>query len=139
MAESYIVDTNVLVRFLTGQPPDMAEDARALVAAADSGEVVLEVLPLIVAETVYTLESFYGMDRRAVASKLKELLQSRGMKPHERDRVLDALQRHHDVHVHFADAYLAASAAETKLSIASFDHDLDKFRDISRVEPGARK
>lgn len=117
----------------------MAEHARSLVRAADNGEVVLEVLPLIVAETVYTLESFYGMDRRTVASKLRVLLQSRGIRPHERERVLDALQRHHDVSVHFADAYLAASAAETKLSVASFDRDLDKFRDISRVEPGARK
>ena len=58
MAISYLVDTNVLVRFFTGQPREMAAKAKALVAAADAGEVVLELLPVIVAETVYTLESF---------------------------------------------------------------------------------
>jgi len=47
----------VLVRFFAGQPPDMAEKARRLVAAADAGDVLLEVLPLISAETLYTVES----------------------------------------------------------------------------------
>jgi predicted nucleic acid-binding protein len=79
------------------------------------------------------------MDRRTVASKFKVLLQSRGIRLHERERVLDALQRHHDVSVHFADAYLAASAVETKLRVASFDRDLDKFKDISRFDPAARR
>ena len=52
MAAQYLVDTNVLVRFFTGQPPDMAAKAKALVAEADAGDVVLEVLPIIVAETI---------------------------------------------------------------------------------------
>jgi predicted nucleic acid-binding protein len=137
MATRHWVDTNVLVRFLTREPPGMAAAAKALVEAADAGEVVLEVLPLIVAETVYTLESFYEMDRQEVASKLILLLQSRGIKPHERGRVLDALARHRDQNVHFADAYLAAVGAQSGVSVASFDGDLDKFKDVRRFEPKA--
>jgi len=135
MAAQYLVDTNVLVRFFTGQPPDMAAKAKALVAEADAGDVVLEVLPIIVAETIYTLESFYGMDRKNVAGKLLAFLLSRNVKPHERDRVIDALQRHRDYTIHFADAYLAAASAELKFTVASFDRDLDKFKDIKRHEP----
>lgn len=136
MAERYIVDTNVLVRFFTGQPPAMAQKAKELIAAADAGEVELEILPLIVAETLYTLESYYQMDRKDVASKLNTFLQSRGINPAERARTLDALQRHHDHNVHFADAYLAAAAAELHIPIASFDRDLDRFADVKRVQPG---
>ena len=62
MAEQLLVDTNVLLRFLTGEPPKLAQKARVLIAAADTGEVELVVLPMIVAETVYTLESFYKID-----------------------------------------------------------------------------
>jgi predicted nucleic acid-binding protein len=113
----------------------MAAAAKALVEAADAGEVVLEVLPLIVAETVYTLESFYGMDRQAVVSGLTLLFQSRGIMLHERERVLDALARHRAQNVHFADAYLAAVGAESGLSVASFDLDFDKFEDVRRFEP----
>src|SRR5262245_45973644 len=107
MAAQLLVDTNVLVRFFTGQPPDMAAKAKRLVAQADAGDVTLEVLPLIVAETLYTLESYYEMERKSVASSMSLFLQSRGIKAHERERVLGALQRHHDTNVHFADAYLA--------------------------------
>ena len=135
MATHLVVDTNVLVRFFTGQPPDMAAKAQKLIAQADAGDVLLEVLPVIVAETLYTLESYYEMDRKEVAASLRTFLQSRGIKAHERERVLDALQRHHDTNVHFADAYLAAAGAELGLAVASFDRDLDKFDDVTRVEP----
>ena len=135
MATHLVVDTNVLVRFFTGQPPDMAAKAQKLIAQADAGDVLLEVLPVIVAETLYTLESYYEMDRKEVAASLSTFLQSRGIKAHERERVLDALQRHQDTNVHFADAYLAAAGAELGLAVSSFDRDLDKFDDVTRVEP----
>ena len=130
-----LVDTNVLVRFFTGQPSDMASKAKALVAQAEAGTVVLDILPVIVAETIYTLESFYGMDRQEVAHKLHLFLQSKGVRVQERARVLDALLRHRDYSVHFADAYLAAAAADSGLTVSSFDRDLDKFADVKRVEP----
>jgi len=108
-----LVDTNVLVRFFTGEPPTMAAKARQLVARADSGDVILVALPVIVAETFYTLESFYQISRAEVATKLLSFLQSRGIEALESDRVVDALKRCHDQNAHFADAYLAAAAAET--------------------------
>jgi len=48
-----------VLRFLSGQPAKQAETARKLFEAAAVGEVTLEVSPVIVAETLYTLISFY--------------------------------------------------------------------------------
>ncbi len=51
----YLVDTNVLLRFLSGQPAAQAAAARKLFAHAANGEVVLEISPVIVAEAfLYT-------------------------------------------------------------------------------------
>jgi predicted nucleic acid-binding protein len=50
---------------------------------------------------------------------------------------LDALRRCRDRNSHFADAYLAASAVELEVPIASFDRDFDKFKDVQRIEPKA--
>lgn len=135
--KAQLVDTNVLVRFLTGVPPDLALKARKLVARADAGEVVILVLPVVVAETFYTLESFYEMERKIVASTLAAFLQSRGVEAIEPARVLDALTRCERRGAHFADAYIAASAAELACPIASFDRDFDKFKDVERIEPKA--
>ena len=133
--QAQLVDTNVLVRFFTGDPPDLAAKARRLVERADKGEVLLVVLPVIAAETVYTLESFYEMERKEVASKLSAFMQSRGIEAVESARVLDALNRCRDRGVHFADGYLAAAAAELGRPVASFDRDFDKFKDVRRIEP----
>ena len=135
MAERLLADTNVLVRFITGQPAGMAAKARRLIERADRGDFEVEVLPVIVAETVYTLESFYEMDRKAVAKSLSHFLRSRGIWPHEKERVLDALQRFHDQNVGFADAYLAAGGVETGQRVVSFDRDFEKFKDVTRYEP----
>ncbi len=133
--QGQLVDTNILVRFFTGDPPEMAEKARRLVEQADAGRTTLIILPVIVAETFYTLESYYEMEHKAVAGKLMAILQCRGIEAVEGSRLLDALKRCHDNNAHFADAYLAAAAVELRNPIASFDRDFDKFRDVHRTEP----
>jgi len=126
-----LLDTNVLVRFFTGQPPEMAERARALIAQADSGKLLLQIPPLIVAETIYTLESFYEMPKGDVCENMLAFLRSRGIAPLEPDIILDALERYRSMPVHFADAYLAASAASSKTPVFSFDEDFARFKDVT--------
>ena len=87
----------------------MAERARDFIAQADSGKLRLEIPSLIVAETVYALESFYEMPKVDVCDRLLAFLRSRGIAPLEPDIILDALERYRSAPVHFADAYLAAT------------------------------
>lgn len=134
-SQHQLVDTNVLIRFFTGDPPEMAQKARRLVERADRGEVLVTILPLILAEAFYTLESFYEMKRAPIAQKFLDFLQARGIQAMELSRLLDALKRCRDGNAHFADAYLAASAVELKHPIASFDTDFDKFKGVQCVEP----
>ena len=115
----------------------MAVKARRLVERADAGELMLVILPVIVAETMYTLESFYAMKREEVAATLLAFIQSRGVEAAEPERIVDALTRCRDRAAHFADAYLAAAAVELQNPISSFDRDFDKFKDVMRIEPKA--
>lgn len=131
MSRSALVDTNVLVRFFTGDRPAMAERARALVAQADSGKIELLIPSLIVAETVYTLESLYEIPKTEVCEQLHSFLRSRGISPLEPDLILDALERYRTRSVHFAEAYLAALAASSQAAVWSFDEDFAKFKDVS--------
>ncbi len=93
--------------------------------------------PVIVAETFYTLISFYGLERKNAVEKLFSLLQQPGVKLREAKQVLTALMRLQTASVGFADAYLASCSAEEKVPVASFDRDFDKFKDVSRHEPTA--
>src|SRR5271157_1676639 len=88
----YLVDTNVLLRFLSGQPPEQAAAVRKLFERAANGEVVLEVSPIIAAEAFYTLHSFYGVERKTAAEKLSLLLQQHGVKLRDADAEFSALE-----------------------------------------------
>jgi predicted nucleic acid-binding protein len=126
------VDTNVLIRHLTGDPPEMASRATRYLETAT--ELLLP--DLILAEVAYVLESFYETPRAQVATTLRAVLAFPAI------RVLDAdlLQRAVEVYeVHrldFADAYLIASAERTGIGvIASFDRSIDRVATIRREEP----
>ena len=67
---SAFVDTNVIVRHLTGEPPEMATRATAYLAA----EPELFLADLILAETIYVLESFYKAPRDQIAPDRKSVV-----------------------------------------------------------------
>ena len=135
MSRRLLLDTNVILRFLTGEPKAQAEAARNLFLSAATGDVVLEVSPVIVAEVCYTLDSFYKVEREEVAVKVSALLSRKGIKVQEAERIFDALRRLKTFNVGFADAYLAAAASIDSVPVASFDKDFDRFKDIKRFEP----
>ncbi len=64
------LDTNVLVRHLTGDPPEMA--ARATAALQSASELLLP--DLVAVETIYLLESFSEVLRGQVAEALRSLI-----------------------------------------------------------------
>ena len=135
MSPRYLVDTNILLRFLTGEPVGQAAAARKLFADAAAGGVVLDVSPVIVAETIYTLLSFYEVERKEAVEKLALLLRQPGLKLRQETQLLSALERLRATNVGYADAFLAAGGAEENVAVASFDRDLDKFTDVKRFEP----
>ena len=126
------VDTNVLVRHLTGDPPSQAIKATRYLQQVDQ----LLLPDLTLAEIAYVLESFYETPRSQVAATLRAVLAFQAI------RVVDAelLQRAveiYDAHrLDFADAYLVASAERTGVAeIASFDRAIDRVGTVRRVEP----
>jgi predicted nucleic acid-binding protein len=135
-ATRYLVDTNILVRFLSGDPSGQAAAAQKLFDRAAAGEITLNVSPVIVAETYYTLHSFYGVDRKVASEKLSLLLQQHGVRLRDARQVLAALQRLQTANIGFTDAYLAAGATEENLPVASFDRDFDKLG-VTRHEPSS--
>ncbi len=135
-ATRYLVDTNILLRFLSGEPAAHAAAAKKLFSRAAEGDVVLDVSPVIVAEAFYTLVSYYEVERQAAAQKLSVLLRQHGVKLRDSDQVLSAPERLQTANVGFADAFLAASADEEGVSVASFDRDFDKLK-VPRYEPAA--
>jgi len=127
-----LVDTNLIVRYLVQDHEKHAKAAGKLFDACDRGDVVIVVLPAVLAECLFVLESFYEHPRGDIASALGRLISSPGV---EIDAAihLDALDRYRKTKVHFVDCLIAATAATEGMPVASFDQDFRKFTDV-RVE-----
>lgn len=126
------VDTNVLVRHLTGDPPAMAARATAFLR----GQPELHLADLIVAETVYVLESFYEAPREQIATAMRSLIAMRSMVAVDPVLLLRAVEVYETHRLDFAEAYLVASAERSGVgAVASFDRAVDRVATVRRVEP----
>lgn len=131
------VDTNVILRFLTGEPAEMAAQATGLFAAVDRGELQLLVDEMVVAETVWVLHSYYHYSHADIARVLRELLAHPGIAADDLPGLLTALHLFADENIDFADALLAVHMQRRGVAdIFSFDRHFDGLPGINRQAPG---
>jgi len=125
-----LVDTNLIVRYLVQDHEKHAKAAEKLFDACDRGDVVVVILPAVLAECVFVLESFYEHTRADIASALGRLISSPGVEIDNAAIHFDALDRHRKTKIHFVDCLIAATAASENMAVASFDQDFRKFTDV---------
>lgn len=133
MSKRRLVDTNLIVRYLVQDHENHARAAGKLFEACDRGELVIVLLPAVLAECVFVLESFYRQARGKIASTLGTLISSPGVEIGQAAVHLDALGRYGKTKVHFVDCLIAAAASAEKIPVATFDLGFRKFADV-RVE-----
>lgn len=135
MTPRFHLDANVVLRFLRNDDPLQSPAAARLFENAKARKLRLVISAVTVAETFYVLARAYKHTKADAASKLRPLIQSDTIDIDDRSRVLDALERVIRANVDFGDGYLAATAAEDGGFIASFDEDLQRFKDVKTAAP----
>ncbi|MBW3665483.1 MAG: type II toxin-antitoxin system VapC family toxin [Actinobacteria bacterium] len=126
------LDTNILVRHFTGDPPAQARRATSLLAAATD----LHLTDVVAAETVYVLESFYEVPPADTARLLRSAVAFEAVTVDDEDRLLRALEIYELHAIDFTDCYLAACAEiDGQGLVASFDRDIDKVQTVTKLEP----
>jgi predicted nucleic-acid-binding protein len=128
-----LLDTNLIVRYLVQDHDKHAKAADRFFDACDRGDMVAVVLPVVLAECVFVLQSYYGRPRNEIASALGRFISSPGFEIRELAVHLDALNRYRRTNAHFVDCLIAANAVAENMTVASFDQDFRKFGDV-RVE-----
>lgn len=130
------VDTNVLLRYLTKDDPAKAEQALALLLRVERGEEKVALSPLVVFETIFTLQHQYHEPRDRIRDTVSDILSLRGMQLPDKRLFQRALELYAQRPISFADAYNAIYLQARGLTeIYSWDGDFDKLPGIERVEP----
>lgn len=134
MAEPFL-DTNIVIRHLTGDHPQHSPLATAIIGRIERGDLVARTSATVLFEAVFLLERTYRMARARIAAEVLDLLQMPGI-------VLPGkamYQRVFDLYVNsrlgFADSYHVALMERLEITeIFSFDTDFDRVSGISRRE-----
>ncbi len=128
------VDANLILRFLTKQPREQAEQAKGILERGQRGELKLVLEPLTVAEVIYVLTGVYAYTLDRVKSELFALITTDAFKLEQQRAVIDALSRL-SPKLDFPDTYLAARARLVGGQVVSFDKGFGAL-EVDWLEPG---
>ena len=134
------LDTNLLLRFLTGDDPDKAQAVLQLLQRVRAGEEELMTSETVVAEIFYVLtreKSRYRVPREDVIDRLLPILTMDGVNMVAKPAVLDALEIFRTYHkLDFEDAMgVGLMRAHGIGEILSYDQGFNDVEGVKRVEP----
>lgn len=133
MIERAFIDTNLFLRYLTNDVPEQAHAVDLLLTRALNGEISLVANGLVIAEIVWTLESYYQLTRQAIRENVLAILNTPGLEVVDNDLVLEAINGYADQNVDYIDAYNCAWMLHQGLKTA-FTFDRKHFNRM----PGIR-
>ena len=137
-AEQIFADTNLFLRYLTNDIPEQADAFEQILRRASNGELSLITNSLVVAEIVWTLESFYHLSKEAVQSRVLAILNTPGLEITDGETILKAILWYSDKNVDFIDAFNAAWMLGHGITKAcTFDRKhYSRFEGLQTMVPG---
>ena len=136
MKNRVYADTNLFIRFFTGDPDNQTQESRKFLNQVSRGKYELFICDLIIAEIIYVLESIYHLDRNAVVEKILAIVETDNTIIENRQVILRALDLYEEKNIDFIDAYLASHSVKNNCdTIFTFDRDLKKIDFIKKIIP----
>lgn len=125
MQSVFILDTNVLLRFLVADNQKQFIQAKDLLRQAENGKIQLIVEPVVIAETCFVLEHYYKKSLDQIAETMQVFLSVDWLLI-EHKIALRGLWEFYVQRMHFVDSYLLAMAKFEGIATFSFDQKLSK-------------
>lgn len=130
------LDANIFVRFLIKDDEKKSEDVKSLFQAIESGKLNAETHAIVLAEIVWTLNSFYKLKKEKIMECIALILDLKGLKIIDAKIISRAVEIFKNLNIDFIDAFCASLVADRQIKyICSYDRDFDKIKDIKRIEP----
>jgi predicted nucleic-acid-binding protein len=123
------VDTNVLVRLLARDDPDQVSAAEQFVSRG------AWISHLVLAETLWVLDSVYELSHKQIATAVEMLLNHQDLTLQDVDVVISALDQYRERSgVDFSDCLVLEIARKAgHLPVATFDRDFAKLDGVHRL------
>lgn len=128
----YFIDTNIFLRFLTDDVPEQVEAIDRLLTRVEKGALELHTSVLTIAEVVWTLESYYGLQPDDVRNKVIGILNTKGLHVENAELIAQAMGIYVYANIDFVDAYNGLWMRERGINTA-ITFDTKHFRGIPGI------
>ena len=128
----YLIDTNVVLRYLLGDHPEFSPKAEAFMFDVSQGVKKVAILDVVIVECIYVMEKYYEIPKTEIVEKLSGILNFSGIVNPDRSEILEALLKYENSNIDIVDCILAARSSPEKVVI-SFDKDMKKLKAVSET------
>jgi len=136
--EPAFLDTNIILRYLLQDDELKAQRCLELLEKAERREVILHTTDLVIAETVWVLESpsSYHLPKERIRALLLPIILLPGLRLIDKRLYRRIFDLYVNQDIDFIDAYNTAHMEKWGLAeIYSYDLDFDRIAGIIRLEP----
>lgn len=135
------LDTNVIIRDLTQDDPQLAQQAHALLKRVEAGQERVRLTEGVLVEAVQVLSSkvLYNRPREQIRDRLTAIVELAGVELPDKPRYVRALALYANTPtLDFVDALLVTYAEDEPVAeVISFDEDFDRIPNITRRAPNS--
>lgn len=118
----YLVDANVVLRYILNDHPDLSVKASDII---ENYKVI--VVTEVMCEIVYVLQKVYNVPREEIKTKIYDLVDENLITLEKQDVIKQALSTYCKKNIDIVDAILWAYHAVENKNIFTFDNKLNKY------------
>lgn len=132
---AYFIDTNIFLRALINDDEKKFVEVIALLEGIKNNRYKAYSSSLVLAEIVWTLLSFYKLQKSDVIKAVDSIVNLNGLQFLENQEVTKSLNLYKKHNVKYTDCLICSGLSNTKnWEIVSYDTDFDKLG-MHRIEP----
>ncbi|RLA73537.1 MAG: PIN domain nuclease [Epsilonproteobacteria bacterium] len=121
----YLIDTNVIIRFLVGDHKEHLEVATEIFKKVELGEYEVEILDSVIMEALFVLIKFYKLPQDEVIDDLKKIIALRGVVGNK-VLLIETLNIVENKNIDFVDALICSKSKLQGYGKLSFDKDVNR-------------
>ena len=131
-----LIDTNIFLRHLIGEPEEQAQKATAYLEKIEQGELKVITTTAVMFEVVFTLERYYKRSKTEIRDLILPLLELPNIKIEGKQSLRKIFNIYINKNISFIDSYHVMFMEKEGLDkIVSFDRDFDRIETLKRLEP----
>lgn len=121
------IDANIIIRFLLNDDSVLFQLAKSIFLKAQNGELKIYLDEVIIAEVVWTLSSYYKIEKVALVDRLEKLISQDWIINTKKKEILKTFHMFRSRNLSYIDCWIATVCTSLSIKLETFDAKLRKL------------